>query len=92
MRYILLGQLDPEWAGRQRQRVEATRAKAGELGIEIEWVVYTHGRFDFVAMITASDPYIVEAFTMWYLRNRFGRIEAAPALEETGMADAIDRL
>lgn len=92
MRYILLGRLDPEWAGRQRERVQATRTKARELGVEIEWIFYTQGRVDFVAMITASDPYIVEALTMWYLKRRFGRVEALPALEETGMAEAIDRL
>jgi uncharacterized protein with GYD domain len=92
VRYVFMGQLDPEWAGRQRDRVEATRTKAGELGVEIEWIVYTQGRFDFVAMITASDPYVVEALTMWYLKHRFGRIEALPALEETGMAEAIDRI
>ena len=92
MRYILLGQLDPEWAGRQRERVQATRTKAGELGIEIEWIFYTQGRHDFVAMITASDPYVVQALAMWYLKRRFGRIEALPALDEAGMADTIDRL
>jgi uncharacterized protein with GYD domain len=92
MRYVLLGRLDPEWAGRQRERVEATRGKAGELGIEIEWIFYTQGRFDFVAMITASDPYVVEALSLWYLKSRFGRIEAMPALEERGMATAVDRL
>lgn len=92
MRYILLGHLDPEWAGRQRDRVQATRAKAGELGVEIEWIFYTQGRFDFVAMITASDPYVVEALSMWYLKRRFGRMEALPALDETRMADVIDSI
>lgn len=92
MRYILMGRLDAEWAGRQRERVQTTREKAGELGVEIEWIVYTQGRFDFVAMVTASDPYIVEALTMWYLKKRYGRIEAMPALDEDGMASAIDRI
>lgn len=92
MRYILLGFLDPEWAGRQRERLQATRTKAHELGVEIEWVFYTQGRYDFVAMVTASDPYIVEALAMWYLKRRFGRIEALPALDEARMAEAIDRL
>jgi uncharacterized protein with GYD domain len=92
MRYILLGSLDPEWADRQRERVQATRSKAKELGVEIEWIFYTQGRFDFIAMIQASDVYVVQALTMWYLRHRFGRIEAMPALDEPRMAEVIDRL
>ena len=92
MRYILLGTLDPEWADRQRERLDATRAKAKEMGIEIEWIFYTQGRFDFVAMISASDAYVVQALTMWYLKRRFGRVEAMPALDEARMADVIDRL
>ena len=92
MRYILLGYLDPEWAGRQRDRVQATRTKAGELGVEIEWIFYTQGRYDFIAMITASDPYVVEALSMWYLKRRFGRVQALPALEESRMAEVIDRI
>ncbi len=92
MRYILLGSLDAEWADRQRERVEATRSKAKELGLEIEWIFYTQGRFDFVAMISASDPYVVQALTMWYLKRKFGRVEAMAALEERQMADVIDRL
>lgn len=92
VRYILLGSLDPEWADRQRERVEATRIKSRELGIEIEWIFYTQGRFDFVAMISASDAYVVQALTMWYLKHRFGRIEAMVALDEAKMAGVIDRL
>lgn len=92
MQYILLGRLDPDWAGRQRERVQSTRAKAKELDVQIEWIVYTQGHYDFVAMITASDPYIVEALTMWYLKNHYGRIEALPALGESKMAEVIDRI
>lgn len=92
MRYILLGRLDPEWAGRQRERLTAARGKARELGIEIEAVYYTHGAYDFVALVTASDPYVVEAFALWYLKKKFGRIEASPALDEESMAAAVDRI
>jgi uncharacterized protein with GYD domain len=92
MRYILLGKLDPEWAGRQRERVSAAREKAKELGIEIQAVYYTHGPYDFIALTSASDPYVVEAFALWYLKKKFGRIEASPALDESAMADAVDRI
>lgn len=92
MKYIFLGTLSPEWMGRQRERVRAVRAKASELGITIDAVYYTQGQYDFVALVSASDPYVVLAFTMWYGKQGYGRVATMPAFDETAMEAAIERV
>jgi hypothetical protein len=53
MKYVLLGNLSPEWANKQSDRVGQAKAKLDKLGIKIESIHYTQGYYDFV-LITAS--------------------------------------
>ena len=43
MKYVLLGNLSPEWAIKQSDRVGQAKAKLDKLGIKIESIHYTQG-------------------------------------------------
>jgi len=51
MKYVLLGNLSPEWAKKQSERVGKAKAKLDKLGIKIESIHYTQGHYDFVDII-----------------------------------------
>ena len=44
MKYVLLGKQSGEWLGKHDRRNRLARAKAKELGIKIQSVLYTQGR------------------------------------------------
>ena len=81
MKYVLLGRLDPAWAGKQVDRVKKAEAKLKELGIKLDFIHYTQGRFDFVDVVDAPDPEGMLCFSVWYAAQGFGRIESLPAFE-----------
>jgi len=91
MKYILVGTLDSGWTGHHKERVKACKAKAGEFGITFDAVYYTHGVYDFVDVIEASDAYVVLAFSMWYSKIGYGHINAMPAFGEE-VLDRIDKI
>jgi hypothetical protein len=43
MKYVLLGNLSPEYASKQSERVRKAKAKLDKLGIKIESIHYTQG-------------------------------------------------
>src|ERR671919_1860371 len=51
MKYVLLGTLGPEWAGRHAERTDQAKAKLNELNIKLEAVYYTQGEVDFVDIV-----------------------------------------
>lgn len=53
MKYVLLGNLSPEWASKQSERVGKAKAKLDKLGIKIESIHYTQGYYDFVDVVDA---------------------------------------
>jgi len=53
MKYVLLGNLSPEWAKKQSERVGKAKAKLDKLGIKIESIHYTQGHYDFVDIVDA---------------------------------------
>ena len=79
MRYVLLGQLGSEWAGKHAQRTREAKAKLKELGIRLVSVHYTQGQCDFVDIVDASSAEAMLAFSVWYADKGFGRIESLPA-------------
>jgi uncharacterized protein with GYD domain len=81
MKFILLGQLNEGWAGKQAERVKRAKAKLEQLGITLESVHYTQGRYDFVDMVEAPDAEAVLAFSLWYANSGLGRIETLPAFD-----------
>ncbi len=81
VKYVLLGTLDATWAGKQADRLKKGEAKLKELGIELESIHYTQGRYDFVDVVDAPDAEAMLSFSVWYAGRGFGRIESLPAFE-----------
>lgn len=79
MKYILLGTLSAEWAGKHRERVSKAEAKLKELGIKLESLHYTQGPYDFVDVVETPDADAMLGFSIWYVNQGFGRIQSLPA-------------
>lgn len=94
MKYVLLGNLSPEWASRQSERAGKAKAKLDKLGIKIESIHYTQGYYDFVDILDAPSPESMLAFSVWYSTQGLGRIQSMPAFDaksfETATKDAAD--
>lgn len=89
MKYVLLGTLDAKWAGKQAQRTKAARAQADKLGIKVQSVLYTQGQFDFVDLVDAPSADAMLAFSVWYARQGFGKMQSLPAFDEKAMTAAL---
>ncbi len=90
MKYVFAGTIAPEWIGRQTERVQSCRAKADELGMNLEVIYYTQGAYDFIDIVEASDAYIVLGFSLWYAKQGYGRITTMPAFDEAAMMTAVE--
>ena len=89
MKYVLLGNLSPEYANKQSERVGKAKAKLDKLGIKLESIHYTQGYYDFVDIADAPNPEAVLAFSVWYAANGLGRIQSMPAFEPKTFEAAI---
>ena len=92
MRYVLLGTLNAEWAGRHRERVDAAKAKLDALRVKILSVNYTQGFYDFVDVVEAPSPEAMLAFSVWYVRQGYGRIQSLPAFDDAALRFAATTL
>jgi len=91
MKYILLGKLEAEWAGKQKERVKKAQAKLKELGMTAQSIYYTQGRFDFVDVVEAPNPEAMLAFSVWYASQGLGRIQSLPAFDAETFEAAVKR-
>ena len=93
MKYVLLGNLSPEYASKQTERVGKVKAKLDKLGIKIESIHYTQGYYDFVDIVDAPNAEAMLAFSVWYSAQHLGRIQSMPAFDaksfETAIKDAV---
>jgi uncharacterized protein with GYD domain len=89
MKYVLLGNMSPEWASRQSDRVGKAKAKLDKLGIKIESIHYTQGYYDFVDIVDAPNPGAMLAFSVWYASQGLGRIQSMPAFDAKSFEAAI---
>ena len=89
MKYVLLGNLNPEWASKQSDRTGKARKKLDQLGIKVESIHYTQGHYDFVDIVDAPKPEAILAFSVWYSTQGLGRIQSMPAFEEKAFEAAI---
>src|SRR5215510_1833724 len=89
MKYVLLGNLSPEYASKQSERVRKAKAKLDKLGIKIESIHYTQGYYDFVDIVDAPNPGAMLAFSVWYASQRLGRIQSMPAFDAKSFETAI---
>jgi uncharacterized protein with GYD domain len=88
MKYVLLGNLSPEYASKQSERLRKAKAKLDKLGIKIESIHYTQGYYDFVDIVDAPTPAML-AFSVWYSTQRLGRIQSMPAFDAKSFETAI---
>jgi uncharacterized protein with GYD domain len=91
MKYVLLGELGPEWAGRHAERIDQAKAKLKELNIKLEAVYYTQGQFDFVDIVDAPSPEAMLTFSVWYVKQGFGRFHSLPAFDDAAMRAALKK-
>ena len=89
MKYVLLGNLNAEWASKQADRIGKAKAKLDRLGIKIESIHYTQGYYDFVDVVDAPNPEAVLAFSVWYSTQGLGRIQSMPAFDAKSFETAI---
>src|SRR5215468_7609231 len=89
MKYVLLGNMSPEWASKQSEPVGKAKAKLDKPGIKIESIHYTQGYYDFVDVVDAPEPEAVLAFSVWYSSQGLGRIQSMPAFEAKAFETAI---
>ena len=92
MKYVLLGNLNEAWAAKQAQRVKSAKAKLDALGIKIEAVYYTQGEFDFVDIVDAPNAEAMLAFSVWYVKQGYGRFRSMPAFDEKAMAKGLKKV
>ena len=88
MKYVLLGTLGPEWAAKQSERVDKAKAKLEKLGIKLESVHYTQGKYDFVDVVDAPSSEAMLSFSIWYVTQGLGRIQSLPAFDAKGFEAA----
>ena len=92
MKYVLLGNLSPEWASKQSDRISRAKTKLDKLGIKIESIYYTQGHYDFVDIVEAPNPGAMLAFSVWYATQGLGRVQSMPAFDaktfEAALKDA----
>jgi uncharacterized protein with GYD domain len=91
MKYVLLGSLNAETMTRQENRTTTARAKLRELGIKLESVYYTQGAVDFVDIVDAPNAEAMLAFSVWYGKQGFGRIQSLPAFDERTMVKSLQK-
>lgn len=88
MKYVLLGRQSAEWLTKHDRRNRLARAKARELGIKIQSVLYTQGPYDFVDVVDAPSPEAMLEFSVWYAAQGFGSFQSLPAFDGKAMAAA----
>ena len=91
MKYVLLGSLGPDWAGRHADRVEKAKGKLKELGIKLDAVYYTQGDVDFVDIVDAPSSEAMLAFSVWYVKQGYGRFRTLPAFDDASMRKALEK-
>jgi uncharacterized protein with GYD domain len=89
MKYVLLGNLSPEWASKQSERIGKAKAKLDKLGIKIDSIHYTQGYYDFIDIVDAPKPEAMLAFSVWYSAQGLGRIQSMPAFDAKSFETAI---
>jgi uncharacterized protein with GYD domain len=89
MKYVLLGNLSPEWANKQSERIGKAKAKLDKLGIKIDSIHYTQGYYDFIDIVDAPKPEAMLAFSVWYSAQGLGRIQSMPAFDAKSFETAI---
>ena len=89
MKYVLLGTLSPEWAGKQSERFGKAKAKLDKLGIKVESIHYTQGHYDFVDIVDAPNAEAMLAFSVWYAGQGLGRVQSMPAFDAKSFEAAV---
>jgi uncharacterized protein with GYD domain len=89
MKYVLLGTLSVDWAGKQSERTSKARGKLEKLGIKLESIHYTQGPYDFVDVVDSPNAESMLAFSVWYAAQGLGRIQSLPAFDSQSFESAV---
>lgn len=89
MKYVLLGTLGADWIKQHGKRVETARSKLEQLGIKLEAVYYTQGKYDFVDIVDTPEPEALLTFSVWYAGQGYGHIQSMPAFDPATMDKAV---
>ncbi len=92
MKYVLLGTLSTDWASKHTQRVSSSKAMLEQLGITLEAQYYTQGQFDFVDVVDTPEPEDLLTFSVWYVSQGYGHVQAMPAFDQDTLARAADKV
>jgi uncharacterized protein with GYD domain len=79
MKFVLIGTHAPEWIARNEERGRRALDTTRKLGITVDVSYYTQGAYDFVTIIDAPDAETASAFSLWYARQGFGRVQTMRA-------------
>jgi len=91
MKFVILGTVSAEGAGRSEDRGKRAAAKVKELGITVESMHYTQGPVDFVEVVDAPSGEAMLALSLWYAKQGYGKLQSLPAYDRDAMARAESR-
>ncbi len=90
MKYVLLGTLGPEWAGRHAERIDQAKGKLKELKHQARGGPSTRRvEVDFVDIVDAPSADAMLAFSVWYVKQGFGQFRSLPAFDDAAMRAAL---
>jgi uncharacterized protein with GYD domain len=92
MKFVLIGTHSPEWIGRTQERGHRAFAKCQALGISVIGNYFTQGQFDFVTVIEAPTPEDASAFSIWYMKQGFGRVQTLLAYDAEAFATVLEKV
>ena len=91
MKFVLIGTHSPEWIDKMQERGRHAFAKCQALGIAVLGNYFTQGQFDFVTIIEAPAPEIASAFSIWYMKQGFGRVQTLLAYDAEAFAGVLEK-
>lgn len=91
MKFVLIGTHAPEWIGRTEERGRRAFAKCKALGIAVLGNYFTQGQFDFVTIIDAPSPEAASAFSIWYMKEGFGRVQTLLAYDAESFGAVLNK-
>jgi len=91
MKFVLIGTHSPEWIGQTEERGRRAFEKCQALGIAVLANYFTQGQFDFVTIIEAPSPETASAFSIWYMKQGFGRVETLLAYDAEAFKGVLNQ-
>jgi uncharacterized protein with GYD domain len=91
MKFVLIGTHSAEWIDRTQERGQRAFAKCKALGISVLANYFTQGQFDFVTVIESPSAESASAFSIWYMKQGFGRVQTLLAYDAEAFATVLEK-